>query len=84
MKTVVEEVLNLHIILLLRNKRLKFVKFYISKTRHGIEFLFGMNVYIVKETNHADLQGDAIYWFSVIDNWHSAVKYFFHYNHGPN
>ena len=29
-------------ILLLRNTRLKFVKFYISKMRHSIEFLFGI------------------------------------------
>ena len=60
------------------------MKFYISKTRHSIEFLCGSNVYIVKETNHADLQGDGIYWFPEIDNRYSAVKYFFHYNHGPN
>ena len=26
----------------------------------------------------------ANYWFLVIDNRHSAVKYFFHYNHGLN
>ena len=52
--------------------------------RRSIEFLFGRNAYIVKKTNHAHLQGDANYRFSVIDNRHSAVKYFFHYNHGPN
>ena len=64
--------------------RLKFVKFKISKMRRSIEFLFGRNVYIVKRTNHAHLQSDANYWFPVIDNRHSAVKYFFHYIHGPN
>ena len=52
--------------------------------RHGFEFLFGRNVYIVKRTNHAHLQGDVIYWFPVINSRDSAVKYFFHYNHGPN
>ena len=61
LKTVVEEVYFTYIILLLRNKRLKFVKFDISKTRHGIEFLFDRNVKIVKGPNHADLQGHANY-----------------------
>ena len=28
---------------------------------HSIEFVFGRNVYIVKRTNHAHLQGDANY-----------------------
>ena len=45
-------------ILLLKNKRLKFVKFCIAKTRHSIEFSFGRNVYIEKGTNHADLHVD--------------------------
>ena len=53
--------------------------------RHSIEFLFGRNVYIVKRTNRAHLQGDTNDRFPVIYNRHSAVKYFFHYiNHGPN
>ena len=60
------------------------MNFYISKMRHSIEFFVGRNVYIVKRTNHAHLQGDANYWFPVIDNRYSAVKYFFHYSHGPN
>ena len=29
--------------------------------RHSSEFVFGRNVYIVKRTNYAHLQGDANY-----------------------
>ena len=60
--------------LLLRNWPFKFVKFYISKMLHSIEFF----LHIVKGTNYANLHGDAIYRFLVIDNRHFAVKYFFH------
>ena len=52
------------------------MKFYISKMHHSIEFFFGGNVYIVKKTNHAHLQGDVNYWFPVIDNRYSAVNPF--------
>ena len=50
------------------------MKFYISETRHSIEFLLGRNAYIEEGTNHADLHDDANYWFLVIDNRHSAVS----------
>ena len=49
-----------------------------------IEFLFGRNDYFEEGTNHADFHGDTNYWFLVIDNHHSAVKYFLHYYHDLN
>ena len=60
------------------------MKFNISKTRHSIEFLFGRDVYIEERTNHADLHGDVNYSFLVINIRHSAGKYFFRHNYGPN
>ena len=60
------------------------MKFHYCWKQSIIKFIFGRNSRMRDRINYGDLQSYVDYRFLVINNRHSALEYFFHYNHGLN
>ena len=60
------------------------MKFHYCWKQSSIEFIFGEDSCMQDRINYGDLQSYVGYRFLVINNRHSALEYFFHYNQGLN
>ena len=60
------------------------MKFDYCWKKSSIKFIFGGLSRMLDRINYGDLQSYVDYRFLVIDNRHSALEYFFHYNNGLN